>query len=53
MSQKESTETQQACMVLTSYLSSHRMRKTPERYEILKAVHQFAEPFDINQIQEK
>lgn len=53
MTHKESTETHQACMALNSYLSAHRMRKTPERFEILKAVHEFAEPFDINQIQEK
>ena len=41
------------CQILTEYLERNRLRKTPERYEILKAVYTFEGHFTMEALQNK
>lgn len=48
----DNIEIRKAKTILEEYLKAHRLRKTPERLEILKASYTFSSAFDINDIKE-
>ena len=48
----EEASLKQAERILLQYLKEHGLRKTPERFEMLKMIYQFHDPYDINTVKE-